>query len=250
MEKREVTLEVENITLKGQLLLPSDDAGQRVLCICHGIPSGKPADPGDGGYPALAGEFAAAGLAVMIFNFRGTGESGGNIDLAGWKHDLSAVVDYLHQLPEAGRLYLMGFSGGAAVCVCVGAEDARISGVIACACPAEFGTLTDPERPAELVRHFREIGAIRDDGYPASAAAWYERFVAVKPIDCVGKVAPRPLLLVHGDRDETVDISHARRLYENAADPKELVVIEGAGHRLRQEKRAMMAVKRWMDGAS
>ena len=43
-------------------------------------------------------------------------------------------------------------------------------------------------------------------------------------------VSPIPLLFIHGDRDGIVPLSHSRRLYERAAEPKELWVIPNAGH--------------------
>src|SRR5262249_46636592 len=39
-----------------------------------------------------------------------------------------------------------------------------------------------------------------------------------------------PLLIVHGSRDRLVPVSHAFKLYEEAAEPKQLVVVHRAGH--------------------
>jgi len=49
-----VTLTVEGIPIIGQLYLPGGRGPYPTVCICHGIPSGKPRDPADGGYPELA----------------------------------------------------------------------------------------------------------------------------------------------------------------------------------------------------
>jgi fermentation-respiration switch protein FrsA (DUF1100 family) len=51
---------------------------------------------------------------------------------------------------------------------------------------------------------------------------------------------------VHGSRDETVDVSHARRLYAKAGEPKQLAIVEGAGHRLRHSEEAMSIVIDWL----
>ena len=66
------------------------------------------------------------------------------------------------------------------------------------------------------------------------------------PLDHVAGIAPRPLLLVHGDRDETVPVEHARQLYARTGEPRKLVIIEGAGHRLRREERAVNAIIDWL----
>jgi fermentation-respiration switch protein FrsA (DUF1100 family) len=39
-----------------------------------------------------------------------------------------------------------------------------------------------------------------------------------------------PLLVLHGERDEIVPLSHARALFEAAPEPKRLHVFAGAGH--------------------
>lgn len=245
---KRVTLTVDNIPIVGQLYLPEGKGPYPTVCICHGIPSGKPKAPDDGGYPELAQRMSRDGFAAFIFNFRGAGESGGNFDIAGWAHDLTAAIDYLWVLPEMDRahLSLLGFSGGAAVAICVAAQDKRVSGVAACACPAEFTFIGEVDEPQKVIDHFRGIGVIRDEGFPASVEEWWSGFNEVRPIDCVAGIAPRPLLIVHGNRDETVDVSHARRLQEKAGEPKQLAIIDGAGHRLRQNERAMKQVIGWL----
>jgi len=247
VELKPVTLEVDGINIAGQLYLPGGDGPYPTICTCHGIPAGIP-DPADRGYASLAEKISPHGFAVLIFNFRGTGASGGNLDMPGWTRDLKAVIDYLYALPQLDNTYLslLGFSGGAAVSVYLAAEDKRVSSVVACACPAEFDLFTGDDNPQSLIDHFREIGAIRDDAFPTSAQEWIRGFEIVKPIDYINRIAPRPLLLVHGSQDETVDISHARRLYAKAGQPKQLAIVEGAGHRLRHSEEAMAIVIDWL----
>ena len=243
-----VVLEVDGIAIVGQLYLPVNKTQCPAVCVCHGIPSGNPPDPGDGGYPLLAEKICREGFAVLIFNFRGTGDSAGNLDILGWTRDLQAAVDYLWSLADIdkSRLSLVGFSAGAAVSIYVASRDKRVSCVAACACPAEFTLFTEVDGPQPTVDRFRSIGAIRDVGFPLSAEEWLNGFRLVKPVKHIAGIAPRPLLLVHGGRDELVPVSHARRLYEIAKEPKQLVVIDGAGHRLRQDDRVTDAVLHWL----
>ncbi|MBA7619714.1 hypothetical protein ES703_27055 [subsurface metagenome] len=248
MVKKAVVLEVEGINISGQLYLPTGKAPHPTVCVCHGIPARVP-DPGEArGYPLVAERICREGFAVLIFNFRGTGASGGNLDVLGWTRDLKVVIDYLCTLPEVdkSRLSLLGFSGGAAVSVYVASQDSRVSCVAACACPAEFTFITEVDEPWSVVDHFRSIGAIRDEDFPQSTEEWLNDFRLVRPVEYVAGIAPRPLLLVHGSKDETVDMSHAYRLYDKAGEPKQIIVVDGAGHRLRQDDRAMAIVIDWL----
>ena len=62
----------------------------------------------------------------------------------------------------------------------------------------------------------------------------------------VRDISPRPLLIVHGTNDETVDPGHARELYEAAGEPKDIAMIEGADHRLRLNEPAMTTALAWL----
>ena len=247
MLSRIVTLEVEDLKLAGQLYLPAGKPPYPVVCVCHGIPA-KNSDPNDRGYPLLAERICREGFAVSIFNFRGTGDSGGNLDILGWTRDLEVVIDYLATLPEVdrSRLSLLGFSAGAAVSVYRAAKDSRVSSIITCACPAEFTFFTETDDLQSIVDHFRGIGVIRDKDFPHSAQEWLHGFRLISPIKYVAGITPRPILLVHGNKDETVAVSHAYELYDSAKEPKQIVIVAGARHGLRQNDRAMAIVIDWL----
>jgi dipeptidyl aminopeptidase/acylaminoacyl peptidase len=247
MEVQEVRLKADGLELVGELHIPSRDKVHPALCICHGIPA-VPHDPTDKGYSLLAQRFCHAGFATLIFNFRGTGKSEGNLDILGWSRDLQAALDFLYNLKEVDKNHfcLLGFSGGAAVSVYAAAHDPRVSPVITGACPADFRSLRQRETPLETIQRFREIGAIRDKDFPPSIEEWQRGFETISPINWVDKISPRPLLLVHGDADELIPLEHARRLYQKAKEPKELEIVPGAKHKMRLEKSAMDFVLDWL----
>ncbi len=239
---KEVFIKVDGLRLKGEIHLPQGRGPFPVLCLCHGIPA-RPPDSSDPGYRTLAERFSQEGFLSFAFNFRGAGESEGNFDLLGWARDLKAVLDWLCSIEEADktRVSVMGFSGGAAVAVYVAAHNERIRALVACACPAEF---TFP--PEEMLRQAREVGTIRDPDFPPSFEEWARGFQEVSPINFIGKISPRPLLILHGESDELVPPSHARRLYEKAREPKKLILVPGGEHRLRVNRQAMDAALKWL----
>jgi fermentation-respiration switch protein FrsA (DUF1100 family) len=247
--KIDITLTVDNLRLPGKVYFPETTKSQcPALCLCHGIPSGQPASSGDTGYPGLAERFCAAGFITLIFSFRGAGEAQGNLDMLGWTRDLTAAIDYLSGLEEVdrSRLNVLGSSAGAAVSVYVAAKDLRVSSLVTFACPADFGFMTDKKRAKATIDRFRSIGVIRDAGFPPSPDEWTDGFSEVAPIKWISKISPRPLLLIQGNKDDLVPVEHARKLFEKAGEPKKLVIIPGAGHRLRLEEKAIATALDWL----
>lgn len=234
------------IKLSGNYYAPAETGIYPTICMCHGIPSGQPPEPGDGGYPELAERFCSEGYAVETFSFRGAGESEGNFDILGWTEDLATALDFLWEQPQVdrSRIILLGFSAGAAVSICVGARDANIAGVAACASPADFSMLIKDSKMT--VENFRRIGIIRDKDFPESVEEWEENFKIVAPLYYVDKISPRPLLIVHGDGDDLVPIANAQRLFYKAGEPKQLEIIKGGGHRLRRDERAVKLILEWL----
>jgi dipeptidyl aminopeptidase/acylaminoacyl peptidase len=251
MDVEEIRLKADGLELAGELHIPSRDRVHPALCICHGIPAAPP-DPADKGYKILAEQFCHAGFITLIFNFRGTGRSQGNLDILGWSRDLRAALGFLYDLEKTdkARLCLLGFSGGAAVSVYVAAHDPRVSLVVTCACPADFGSLRQKETPLDSIQRFRKIGAIRDKDFPPSIEEWQRGFETISPINWVDEISPRPLLLVHGDADELIPLEHAHRLYQKAKEPKELRIVPGARHKMRLDKTAMDYVLDWLKARS
>jgi len=51
----------------------------------------------------------------------------------------------------------------------------------------------------------------------------------MKTRERIGKVGA-PVMIVHGTEDAVIPVDHGKRLFEFASDPKEILIIEGAGH--------------------
>ena len=249
MRHSAVILCADEMMLSGEVFLPEEcNRIYPAVCLCHGIPA-VPYNPGEqGGYPELAARFCRVGFVALAFNFRGCGPSQGNIDMLDWTHDLAAAIDFLAMLPEVdkNRICLLGSSGGAAVCVYAAAKDKRVYAVATLACPARFDFMAGGQTADSLISRFRDIGIIKDADFPPSGEKWLDGFKTIAPIDYIDKITPKPLLLVHGDQDDVVPVAHAGKLFEKAGQPKDLAILPGAGHRLRQDQRAIDAATQWL----
>jgi fermentation-respiration switch protein FrsA (DUF1100 family) len=216
------------------------------LILCHGFPAGPGGAATSGQtYPELAERLAAdTGWVVLAFNFRGTGTSEGNFSLSGWLDDLHAAIDHLLGTGVSGA-WLLGSSTGGALAICQAGEDERVRGVATLSARADFDDwAADPDR---LLEHARTIGVIRDRTFPPDPAAWGRELREIRPTALIGKIPPRPILLVHGAMDDTVPLEDARVLADAAGDAVELRVLAEAGHRLRHDPRAVALVIGWME---
>lgn len=241
-----------DVQISSALFLPPGPGPFPALVICHGMPAGPQAAPdesdgggGELGYPALAEWCAWEGFATVIFNFRGTGESGGNFHHMGWVQDLEAVLSWVagREEVDSTRLVLLGSSLGAAVAIYVAARRKEVAGVVSFASPA---TMRPRDDPADAVERLRSMGVIRDPDFPPSLVEWAQEGARLSPVEWIADVAPRPLLLLHGDADDVVPPESVFLLHERAGEPKTLRMLPGVGHRFRQEETAIGAALDWL----
>lgn len=245
----ECVIDSGGLALAGYHARPAVEPGAALptLVLAHGFPRGPGGAAISGRtYPALADRLSAdTGWAVLSFNFRGAGASPGNFALGGWLSDMRAAVDHAEKTGASG-IWLAGASTGGSLAICEAATDPRVRGVAALAPPASFAAWA--ASPRRFLEEARQVGVITDAGFPPDLDAWGREFSAVRPLEMVARLAPRPLLIVYGTDDETVPATDVRALATAAkSDHAELRVLSGAGHRLRHDPRTVALVIGWME---
>lgn len=216
------------------------------LVLCHGFPIGPiDARRSGGTFPQLIDRIVdEVGYVGMTFNFRGCGTSTGDFSLQGWIDDLRAAVDHLVRTTGVQRVVLVGANTGGSIAICVGADDPRVVAAALLSPRADFDDWA--EHPRRFLDHAREIGAVRTPGFPPSMDDWSRAFRRFRPVAAARRFAPRPLLVLHGEDDESVPTSDGRQLAQ-AHGAAEFALLAGAGHRLRHDPRAVAVLLGWLE---
>lgn len=237
-----------SFTLSSHLTVPvgANDEPRPAVILCHGFPIGPlDARRSGGTLPQLIDRIAHdLGYVGMTFNFRGAGTSEGDFSLQGWIDDLRSAIDHICAETVPTQVVLVGTNTGGSIAVCVAADDPRVRAAALLSPRADFDDWAD--HPRRFLEHAREIGAVSTPGFPRSFEEWSRAFRRFRPTEAARRFAPRPLLVMHGDDDESVPTSDARQLV-GAHGSAELSLLVGAGHRLRHDPRAIAVLLGWLD---
>lgn len=167
--------------------------------------------------------FAEHGYGVLAWDFRAHGRSGGEFTSIGYYEvlDVQAAVAYALAQPGTEHVGAWGASMGAATLIRAAAREARIEAVIA---DSAFAALEDAFRthtPLPILRPFIRFFAERESR---------AHIRDVRPVDDIGRIGPRPVLIIQGLADAAVPPDSARRLYEAASEPRFLWTEAGVPH--------------------
>jgi putative redox protein len=233
------------LTLSGHLAVPSTGiAGAPGLVLLHGFPTrGRESEQSGKSFPELAERIASElGWVVLTINFRGCGAAEGDFSLVGWLDDVHAAVGHVASLGVSG-VWLAGFGTGGSLAVCEGARNQTVRGVAALATPGDFEDWS--RHPRQLLLHARNVHVVKDPDFPPDFDGWAAELKQVQPVPDAKRIAPRPFLVVHGDRDDLTPLDDGRALAASHGNA-EIRIIDGAGHELRHDPRAVAVFLGWL----
>ena len=176
-------------------------------------------------------EFLSDRFAVYVFDHRGHGASGGVSDFGGAEtFDVETVAEF-----AAGdghdRLVTVGTSMGAIAVIRHAALMGGPDMVVAISSLAYWDWHGGAQPGARRDFHQR----VGTSAGRAALRAWGVRLPEEweepeSPEEVVGKIAPVPLVIVHGRNDHLFSEDHAHRLFEAAGQPKRLLLGDRFGH--------------------
>lgn len=199
----------------------------RAIILVHGRDASKQ-NAISGRISQLAADLNRIGIAVLMIDLRGHGESEGTRYTFGFheRRDVLGAVDFLlgHGF-SPGKIGALGISLGGAAVIYAAVEEPAIGAVIVESTFADINLLIKPNwRPESGLPMFFLPGVFM----------MWQLLIGfdlkkVKPAMLLAHIAPRPILILHSNSDEVVDSSHARTL--KAALPSGvLTLFEGCSH--------------------
>jgi alpha-beta hydrolase superfamily lysophospholipase len=174
-------------------------------------------------------EALARTFAVYAFDLRGHGGSEGECTYGDLEMlDVDAVVRLARRERPGERLATVGTSMGGVAVVRQAALKGGVDAVVSISTPARWDGHT-----SRAVRQMQWITGTprgrRFAGRLGVKLADYDGRPEM-PEDLVDRIAPTPLLLVHGRDDHFFDEEEVWRLYRKAGEPKRLLLASRFGH--------------------
>lgn len=230
MNNQEFYIHDDNIRLHAKLDFPANASSNLPLCILiHGFTGHME----ENHILAAAKAMHDCGIATLRVEMYGHGKSDGQFEnhtLYKWITNALTVVDYAKSLDFITDLYLAGHSQGGLLTILIAGMRPDAFKAIIPLSPALnipegarngdlLGTPFDPKHVPDVL--------IAPDGLRLGGN--YVRIAQTIYPEHQIQAYERPVLLIHGDQDEAVNVEVSRRaakLYQNAT----LVIIEGDTH--------------------
>jgi fermentation-respiration switch protein FrsA (DUF1100 family) len=172
-----------------------------------------------------------SGFSVVTYDMRNRGRSGGDAVTLGAleQGDLISIVDALTRRADVDRdrIGALGVSLGGSTTLLAAAADSRIKAVV-----DDSGFSDAPNVIESSFEHF--IGLPAFPFAPVTVSMVHLRTgidaTTIRPMDVVGRISPRPLLIVHCMQDKVVPPDNSDRNFAAAGEPKQFWHIPTGGH--------------------
>ena len=211
----------DGLTLPGWYMASTDN--DKAVLLVHG----RGADRTEG--MRYAKPLIAAGYNVLAFDMRHPRQDPSILSTMGFheKKDVTAALNFLEKDKDIKHIGLMGFSMGAAAGIIVMAKDPRIeAGVFSGGYAHSMDVLTEQAKILHGLPRYPLMPIVE------KFFEWRGNLDAneINPESYISQISPRPLYIMHGTADLTVDFSHGQRLFDAAKEPKQFWQVPGGRH--------------------
>jgi hypothetical protein len=273
----------DGLSLSGVVHVPDNlKPGERrpAIIMMHGFGANK-----NGGPEWVCRQFESWGYVALRFDYRGCGESEGErgrVIAMEEVSDARNAVTAMAARPEVDpkRIALCGSSLGAGVAVQATAMDERVGAVIlenglghgervirSMHTPESWGKflqmVEDGRRHREqsgqskMIHRFEifempkdlQVNLTSNNSLMHFTAETAVSFFMFRPEDAIGRISPRPILMLHSARDRVCTPEEAYSLARHAGPPFELHLMDGADHFMfvDTDPRVAQTLRDWLD---
>lgn len=213
----------------GILHRPDLDGTVPGVVLCHGFTGTK--SEARWIFVRLARRLASSGIAVLRFDFRGSGDSEGefrNMTISDEVSDAKAAVTFLSTCDgvDRARIGILGFSLGGCVAACVAGDIPLLKAVVL------WAPVSDPD--VQFAPLLTEGITFPHEFSPGLflGRAFVDELPRVDPVASLAR-SSAPVLILHGTNDQAVPAGTSQSFVDARAStgiPSERVLIDGADH--------------------
>ena len=221
------------LTLRGFISVPQKY--ETAIVFLHGFPGSCQGSTAT----RLLQAAAKTNYLLMVFSFSHTPPSDGNFEdklMSKEVEDIKYALDFLQKNYKFKQLILAGISTGAIEASLYAYRDKRIDKLILMGAESDTKHSVHYDFTDEQVHDFwtkKYIIYDRPDHWVHGKKlkkAFYDEFFTLDIPAAIRKYK-KPLLIIHGEKDESVPLKDAQELFTMANKPKKLVIIKDADHR-------------------
>ncbi len=171
------------------------------------------------------------GYHTLLIDTRAHGNSDGTATTLGALevNDVRGALAYLATRSEVNteKIGILGHSSGGAAAIVSAAQLPELRVVIS---ESAYSSVVDMAVPVVTALTGRPP-------FPSTGVVlWFMDQETVAPVSTVNpaadvtKLASRPILIIHGEKDELLDVSHSQRIFDAATEPKDRYLVAEAEH--------------------
>lgn len=230
MEIRAAKFRVGSQWRVGGLFSPSEPGRRGAVLLLHGFPGVQQNED-------FAYELCRLGLSAFLPRYRGCWGSAGEFSVSGLLDDVKTAYRLLRRYPHVDprRTAILGFSVGGWLALRLAAE-VRPAAVAAVAPAVPWKGFSGD---AAYLR--RNAKVLKIEPVQAILREYLETARTAPPEGYVPRIAPSPILFVHGLKDRLVPPASTRALCALAGQPKSLLELEEEGHEFCSDRRNVVS---------
>lgn len=225
----------EGMDLLGTIYIGLGGGQRPTVLLLHGLPGfEKNVD--------IAYGLREIGWNVLIPRYRGCWGSEGNYRFTGVPIDVKNSITHMEMKPyvDKEKIFLIGHSLGAWATIITTAQDKRVKGAIAIAGGISPKPTEAEARENSHVKNLIEQKFLKNITFEEAVEDLVKRGSELASQDWIGKISPRPLLMIGGEQDEAATPEKVNALYAYAKEPKNLIMIKDADHVFTKKRRKLV----------